>query len=37
VFVDQAKYHGVYEGTDYWFCASGCLHAFERNPRAYAP
>ena len=35
VFVDQAKYHTVHDGTDYWFCAPGCLHAFEANPDAY--
>ncbi len=34
VFVDQAKYHTVHDGTDYWFCAPGCLHAFEANPDA---
>ncbi len=37
VFVDQAKYHTVHDATDYWFCASGCLHAFQANPGAYAP
>jgi xanthine dehydrogenase accessory factor len=35
VFVDQAKYHAVHAGADYWFCAPGCLHAFETNPTAY--
>jgi xanthine dehydrogenase accessory factor len=36
VFVDAAKYHTLYEGTDYWFCASACLRAFQRGPSSYA-
>jgi YHS domain-containing protein len=36
VFVDTARYHTVRDGSDYWFCASACLHAFETNPEAYA-
>ena len=35
VFVDDAKYHVAHEGQDYWFCAAGCLRAFEDNPRAF--
>jgi xanthine dehydrogenase accessory factor len=35
VFVDTAKYHTVHDDTDYWFCAPGCLHAFQGNPSAY--
>jgi len=35
VFVDRAKYHTVHGGTEYWFCAPGCLHAFETDPGAY--
>ncbi len=35
VFVDRAKYHTVHAGGDYWFCAPGCLHAFEGDPTAY--
>jgi xanthine dehydrogenase accessory factor len=35
VFVGQAKYHTVYDGTEYWFCAPGCSHVFESNPSAY--
>jgi xanthine dehydrogenase accessory factor len=35
VFVDQTKYHAVHDGTDYWFCAPRCLHAFQGNPDAY--
>jgi xanthine dehydrogenase accessory factor len=35
VFVDRAKYHTVHAGTDYWFCAPGCLHAFESDPGAF--
>jgi YHS domain-containing protein len=36
VFADQAKYHAVHEGTDFWFCAPGCLHAFENDPAVFA-
>ncbi len=36
VFVDDAKYHAVHDGTDYWFCAAGCQRAFTDNPTAYA-
>lgn len=32
VLIDDAKYHTVHEGTDYWFCASGCLQAFAGTP-----
>jgi xanthine dehydrogenase accessory factor len=35
VFVDRAKYHAVHDGADYWFCAPGCLRAFETDPAAY--
>jgi xanthine dehydrogenase accessory factor len=28
VRVDDAKYHGRFEGVDYYFCAAGCLAAF---------
>ena len=35
VLVDDAKYHAVYDGADYWFCAPGCLRAFTSDPRAY--
>jgi xanthine dehydrogenase accessory factor len=36
VFPATSKYHAVFQGEDYWFCAAGCLHAFERAPAAYA-
>ena len=36
VLVDDAKYHTVHEGADYWFCAPGCLRAFTSDPRAFA-
>jgi xanthine dehydrogenase accessory factor len=36
VFVDDAKYHTVHGGTDYWFCAPGCQRAFEHEPEAFA-
>ena len=36
VFVADAKYHAVHDGTDYWFCAPACLHAFESKPSVYA-
>ena len=35
VLVDDAKYHTVHEGADYWFCAPGCLKAFNSDPSAY--
>ena len=35
VLVDDAKYHRVHEGTDYWFCAPGCLRAFTSDPQAF--
>ena len=35
VFVDDAKYHTVHDGTDYWFCASICLRAFQRDPASF--
>ena len=35
VLVDDAKYHTVHEGADYWFCAPGCLRAFEADPRPF--
>lgn len=36
VAVDDAKYHLVYEGADYYFCAPGCLSAFETDSGRYA-
>ncbi len=36
VLVDDAKYHTVHEGTDYWFCAPGCRRAFESDPAAFS-
>jgi xanthine dehydrogenase accessory factor len=35
VFVDTAKYHTVHDGSAFWFCSAGCLHAFERDPSAH--
>jgi xanthine dehydrogenase accessory factor len=35
VFVEGAKYHAVYNGRDYWFCASACHRAFTGEPSAY--
>ncbi len=35
VLVHDAKYHTVHDGSDYWFCASGCLRAFVANPEAF--
>jgi xanthine dehydrogenase accessory factor len=35
VLVDDAKYHAVHQGADYWFCAPGCKRAFEADPAAY--
>jgi xanthine dehydrogenase accessory factor len=36
VNVSDAKYHTVHDGRDYWFCASACQRAFERDPAAFA-
>lgn len=35
VLVDDAKYHTVHEGSDFWFCAPGCLRAFTAEPQAF--
>jgi xanthine dehydrogenase accessory factor len=35
VFVDDAKYHTVQQGVDYWFCTSRCQRSFERDPAAF--
>ncbi len=35
VLVDDAKYHTVHEGDDYWFCAPGCLRAFSSDPQTF--
>jgi len=35
VLVEGARYHLNHEGVDHWFCAPGCLAAFERDPEAY--
>jgi len=35
VFVDDARYHTVHEGREYWFCTPGCQHAFARDPAAF--
>jgi Cu+-exporting ATPase len=35
VDVVAAKYHSVHDGRDYWFCASACQRAFDRDPGAY--
>lgn len=35
VLVDDAKYHAVHDGADYWFCAAGCLRAFTANPASF--
>ena len=32
VLVDDAKYHTVHGGADYWFCAPGCQRAFQSDP-----
>jgi xanthine dehydrogenase accessory factor len=36
VAVDDAKYRLEYAGTNYYFCAPGCLAAFEADPSRYA-
>ena len=35
VLVDDAKYHAVHHGADYWFCAPGCKRAFTADPQAF--
>ena len=35
VLVDDAKYHTVHDGNDYWFCAPGCLRAFTSDPQPF--
>ena len=35
VLIDDAKYHTVHDGADYWFCAPGCLRAFTSDPAAH--
>lgn len=35
VLVDDAKYHAVHDGADYWFCAAGCLRAFTADPDSF--
>ncbi|HEU5083777.1 MAG TPA: XdhC family protein [Acidimicrobiales bacterium] len=30
----EAKYHSLHDGTDFWFCASGCKRAFDADPEA---
>ena len=35
VLVDDAKYHTVHDGIDYWFCAPGCLSAFSADPQTF--
>ena len=31
----NAKYKTTYKGKIYYFCAPGCLRAFEANPQKY--
>ncbi len=35
VLIDDAKYHTVHDGDDYWFCAPGCLQAFTAAPQTF--
>ena len=35
VLVDDAKYHTVHGGADYWFCAPGCQRAFTSDPQSF--
>jgi xanthine dehydrogenase accessory factor len=35
VKVSDAKYHVFHDGRDYWFCASACQSAFQREPATY--
>ena len=36
VLVDESPYRWEHEGVVHWFCAPGCLAAFQRDPAAYA-
>ena len=31
----KAKYKTMYKGKTYYFCAPGCLNAFEAHPQKY--
>ncbi len=35
VLVEESSYHLDHDGVGYWFCAPGCLAAFERDPSAF--
>lgn len=37
VFVDDARYHVVHDGADYWFCSAGCRRKFLAAPRGFLP
>lgn len=32
---DTAQYKSDYQGTTYYFCASGCKSAFDKNPTEF--
>jgi YHS domain-containing protein len=31
----KAPYHSEYQGKPYYFCAKGCMVAFEKDPEKY--
>lgn len=35
VTVDGQTPHTVYKGQDYYFCSTGCLERFEKDPAKY--
>lgn len=35
VLVAEARYHTVYNGADYYFCAPGCRQRFEADPAGF--
>jgi xanthine dehydrogenase accessory factor len=35
VHIRDSKYHTAHDGRDYWFCASACQRAFERDPAEF--
>jgi YHS domain-containing protein len=35
VDTETARFKTEYDGTTYYFCAPGCLRAFEENPAAF--
>lgn len=32
---ETAKFYTSYKGKTYYFCAPGCMHAFQKDPEKY--